>query len=282
MKVFRMTMSVVFVLFVSLLFQSSAFAAEKGIVDYKETVIPENQSVESVLILGHDVDVRGTIQTAVIVINGNLHIHSTANIKGPVLVIGGTVAQDNGAQIGEHVLSFHFNDSTQNSFLFGGVLFLGVWFLRLTGSLLLIMLTVLTGLVIQKKWDRVKIGTKQQSSRLLVIGAITSFALVALTVPLLLSIIGIPIVILLSLCVLCFFLVAMSLLSKEIGVQIKSMEGKAYWRVLTIGAMLLVAFMNIPLIGGMVILLVIWLSLGLMIKWLAVHFPTRKKNLNES
>ncbi|WP_028403053.1 hypothetical protein [Ectobacillus panaciterrae] len=283
MKIFRMTLSFLSVLFLTLTFHHPVLAAGNSIVHYKETVIPENQKVESVLVLGNDAVIDGTVQTAVIVINGNLQIHRTADIKGPVLVIGGRVEQEKGAKIGEHILSFYLNDPTQNSLILGGALFLGMWFIRLIGSILLIIMTVLTGMVVRNKLDYVKEHMNQQFGRLLVTGAITSFALLALCVLLFISIIGIPVVILFVLGVLCSFLIGMSLLSKEIGKQLKVMDGRAEWLVLTVGAFTLTAFMNIPLIGMLVILLIIWLSLGFTAKWLLEKWMSRKKakTLNE-
>jgi hypothetical protein len=276
-KIFRCIISFLVILFFIGMFHNPVLAAE-NIVHYKKTVVPENQKVESVLVIGDNASIDGTVRTAVIVINGDLQIHQTANIKGPVLVLGGKVEQEKGAKIGEHIVSFYLNDPTQNSFIFGGALFFGVWFIQLIGSMLLVVLTVLTGMVVRNKLNHVNKQIHQQLGRLFVTGAITSFALLAICILLFISVIGIPVVILLIIGTLCSFLIGMSLLSKEIGEQMKGMDGKPAWLVLTTGSVILVSLMNIPLIGGLVILLIIWLSLGFSVKRWLDRWISRKKN----
>ncbi len=248
--------------------QQQALAAETNLIQFKETIIHDYQKVEGILVIGNGLTVEGTVNTAVIVINGDLHIQKTAIIKGPILVIGGVAEQQQGAKIGEHLLALQFNDATQNSFLFAGALFLGMWIIRIMTVLSIGIFTILTGILMKQRMESMSTPVTSEWGRLLVTGAFASIALGAISVLLTISVIGIPIVIVLLVLSLLSLLIGMCMLSDVIAKKVKGLEDGPWWKKLTIGCAILLSFMSLPLIGGFVILLTLWLSFGVSIKWL--------------
>ncbi|WP_416827352.1 hypothetical protein [Ectobacillus polymachus] len=272
MKKFPLSLLIMFVFF--LFMQQHVFAEETNLIQFKDTIIQDYQKMEGILVVGHNVTVEGTVKTAVIVINGDLHIKQTATITGPILVIGGQVEQDPGAKIGEHLIALQFNDATQNSFLFAGGLILGIWIIRIMIVIGMGIFTILTGVLMKQRIDRIGTLIQYGWGRLLVTGAFVSLALVALSILLTISIIGIPIAIVLLFMSFLSLFIGMATISSIVGQKIKGLEASPQWKIIMIGCMILIACMSIPLLGGFVTLLTLWLSFGISIKWMA---EVRKK-----
>jgi hypothetical protein len=82
--------------FIALMFCALTFimptkAMAKGIFEHQDTIVPENQTVEDVVVVGGDATILGTVNDSVIVLNGNVDLKASAKINGFVLVIGGNV-----------------------------------------------------------------------------------------------------------------------------------------------------------------------------------------------
>ncbi|AGK54193.1 hypothetical protein B1NLA3E_12225 [Bacillus sp. 1NLA3E] len=243
-----------------------AMAKENHILAKKQTTIPEQQSVESVIVVGNDVVIKGSVTIAVIVVNGNLKINNKAHIKGPVVVIGGDVEQQKGARVTEQVLSLNLNNETKNSLFLGWSLFLGSWLLKVAGSILLITITVLSGVIFKKRIKSATGYLKVQPGKLVLTGAVAFLGICAFITLLSITIIGIPIVVILLLGVLISFFMGMATISKFLVDRMASMSEKPEWLLLLTAAFVLVSFMNFPLLGGLVSLMIIWLSLGFSVK----------------
>jgi hypothetical protein len=252
-------------------------AAGKNILNQKETIVPKNEKVENVIVLGDNATINGEVKVAVIVVNGNLQINKTANIKGPVLVIGGEINQEIGARVTEPIISLKFNDQTKNSFILGGILFLASWIVRLALSILLVIVTVIAGLSTKNKLNHIPDEMNMKPGKLIVTGFISSLAIIALSVLLTIIIIGIPVVILIIIGVLVSLVIGMVFISKQFGNQMRLFDGKPGWLVLLTGSTLIVSAINFPLIGGIIFLIISWFSLGLSVSWIYYKFSTRKK-----
>ncbi|MGE8206939.1 hypothetical protein ACQKP0_20720 [Heyndrickxia sp. NPDC080065] len=278
MKGRRTFLSLLAVIMLSFLLIPPVLAAEDGIVHYKKTVIPEHEKIENVIVLGSDATISGEVTTAVIVINGNLQINKTAKIKGPVLVLGGKINQQQGADVSEHIISLNFNNQTQNSFILGGILFLSSWIIRLILSMITILLTVLASLFIRKRITQIPEYITKKTGKVIITGFIISFALFALSVLLTIVIIGIPIVILIILGIFISFFLGMAYLSHRIGEGIKVIDEKTDWIKILVGSIVLVSMMNLPLFGGIILFLITCYTLGFVITWMYQRFSLRKNN----
>ncbi|MBB3072076.1 hypothetical protein FHS14_005091 [Paenibacillus baekrokdamisoli] len=251
-------------------------ASAQSIFEHQNTTVPEGQTVDDVYVVGGDADVLGQVTGVVVVINGSLHIGSTANIKGVIVVVGGQVIQDPRAALGDDVYNISLDSPTQNSLLIGGGLVLGLWVLQLAGSLLMILVPVLIRIIGKQKiaafTDRYQ---RESMGRLLYIGFLSGLIIAALSALLLVTIIGIPILILILLAVIVAFAVGVTVLSYRIGEMFRGPKQSSDWMKVLIGASIIAAFVNIPFIGWIVLYLIALVSLGISTQWI---FKKRKKN----
>lgn len=263
---------------VSMAIFNTAFAKEpKNIIHNKQTVIPKNQQLENVIVLGDDAVISGKVKTAVVVINGNLTVKKGADIRGSVFVLGGKVSQEKGAKITEHVINVNLNNETLHSLIFAGTIILTLWFMRLAVSLILIVLTVLVGVLMRK---RISIDSKSvyfTPGKLILTGFMGTIALSALSIFLTVTIIAIPLVIIVFLGIFVSFIIGLVFLSREIGKEFAIVREKPEWLALFVCIVLLTALMNIPLIGGIIFLILLWYSLGLSITSIYRKLKERRK-----
>ncbi|SEB46094.1 hypothetical protein [Paenibacillus sp. GP183] len=267
----------VLIFLLSFLFLSSS-AMAKSIFEHQNTVIPANQTVDDVVIIGGDADILGTVNSSIIIINGNAHIHSSAHIDGFVLIIGGTLEQDTGAVITNDVINISFDDATKNSLLIGGGLVLGIWVVQLAGSLMMLLVPILM-FVFGKKGtaDFVEQYREVPPGRILYTGFFSGLILAAVTILLLLTVIGIPLILLVGLIVIVSFAFGLTALSHFLGERFQDASGKAGWIVAAIGAFVLMASVNIPFVGGIILLLMLLFSLGITTIWLVEKLRRRRK-----
>lgn len=245
-----------------------AFAMEKNIFNEKNTVMPANEKVDNIIVFGHDVDIKGKVDTSAIVLNGNLKISKTAKINGLVLVIDGNVVQEPGSYVKENILAFKFKNDTVNHLLLGAVLLFSSWLLRFIISVGLVLLSFLIGLLIKNKGKPSMQTLKQQTGKLLLAGAISWVAFMGISILLILTVFGIPIAIILLIMPFLAFLYGMSIISQYLGERLISNEQTADWIKIFAGSFLLTAIFNFPFFGLLILLFVFWLSTGLMILWL--------------
>ncbi|MGG1690329.1 hypothetical protein ABDH65_09750 [Heyndrickxia ginsengihumi] len=275
MKGRRIIISFITVMIVSMAIFNTAFAKEpKNIIHNKQTVIPKNQQLENVIVLGDDAVISGKVKTAVVVINGNLTVKKGADIRGSVFVLGGKVSQEKGAKITEHVINVNLNNETLHSLIFAGTIILTLWFMRLAVSLILIVLTVLVGVLMRK---RISIDSKSvyfTPGKLILTGFMGT---IALSIFLTVTIIAIPLVIIVFLGIFVSFIIGLVFLSREIGKEFAIVREKPEWLALFVGIVLLTALMNIPLIGGIIFLILLWYSLGLSITSIYRKLKERRK-----
>lgn len=243
-------------------------AMAKGIFEHQDTVVPANQVVDDVVVVGADTTIWGTVNDSVIVFNGNLQLKASAKVNGFVLVVGGQIQQEEGAFIADEIINLSFDKATQNSLLIGGGLVIGTWLLQLAISIVLIVLPVLTILILKKRIDPFVVHARQASGRLLVIGFFSSLILIALTVLLLVTIIGIPFAIVLLIAVLLANIIGMAALSMIVGEKVQGMFGRSNWVISLTGSILLVSLMNIPLVGVILYVGILVFSIGILTLWI--------------
>ncbi|WP_219837016.1 hypothetical protein [Paenibacillus sp. R14(2021)] len=245
-------------------------ASAKSIFEHQNTIVPAGQTVDDVYVVGGDADISGQVQGIVVVINGNLHLGSTAKISGVIVVIGGKVDQDPGAVLGDDIYDISLDNATQNSLLIGGGLVLSLWVLQLAGSLLMVLVPVLIRVLSKKKMIAFTERYQRESmGRLLYAGFLSGLVIAALSALLLVTVIGIPILVLILLALLIALAIGITVISYRIGDRIKGSEQMPDWLKVLIGASMLTAFSSIPLIGWMLLLVAGLLSLGICTQWIA-------------
>ncbi|MBD3919174.1 hypothetical protein H8B09_10445 [Paenibacillus sp. PR3] len=263
--------------FILLLFllATPAHTSAASVFEHQNTVIPADQTVDDVYVVGGDTEIEGHVAGIVVVINGNLHLANTARIDGMIVVVGGTVDQEPGVIIGDDVYNLSLDGPTQTSLLIGGGLTVGLWIIQLGIVILLILIPTLIGLLGSKKMT-IFINRFSAASwgRLLYIGILSGLALAAISALLVITIIGIPILIVVLLGFLVSVCIGLTVISYRVGELIRPSEGKPVWFKVMMGSILIAAVISIPIIGWIVLLLIALLSLGVCVDWLAAK---RKK-----
>jgi hypothetical protein len=244
------------------------FAMDKNFLNEKKTVLPANEKVDNVIVLGHDIVINGKVDISAIVINGNLKIAKTARINGIVLVINGSVIQEPGSFVKENILAFKFEDDTMNHFLIAASLLIGSWLIRFILSVAIVLLSVLIGLLLKNKGEQSFSLLKDQTGKMLLVGAIASFVIIGIILLLIITVIGIPIAIILAIPPFIFFLIGLSMIGRMIGENLLLKFKTTNWIILLTGSFVLVSLFNFPFFGWIIMLCVFWISTGLMIMWM--------------
>lgn len=263
----KKTMVMITLSFIFLLYLPSTTMA-KGFFEHQDTVISENQTVNDVVVVGGDATVSGKVKNFVIVFNGDAIIKSTAHIKGMVLVIGGTIIQAPGAVIENDILSISLDNSTKNSLLIGSGLLASVWILQLFGSLLLIALPMLLVFFLKQRIQPFVQLVRDTSGRALGVGFFSSLLVIAISLLLFITVIGTPIILIILLSIALCVLLGVTALGLILGEKVQMIiPRKQVWVTTGISAAVIVSLMNIPIVGILIMLGVMWLSLGMVTMW---------------
>src|SRR4029450_4905226 len=59
----------------------------------------DEEVTDAAVVVGGSLDVDGRVRDGIVVVGGNLHLSSTADVRGDVVLVGGTLTRDAGAQV---------------------------------------------------------------------------------------------------------------------------------------------------------------------------------------
>ncbi|WP_410513592.1 hypothetical protein PaeBR_03940 [Paenibacillus sp. BR2-3] len=266
-----------FICFALLMLLIPGMASARSIFEHQNTIVPAGQTVNDVYVIGGDAEIRGKVTGVLVVVNGDLHLGSTADINSVVVVIGGLVKQDPGAVLGDDVYNISLDSATQNSLMIGGGLALGLWVLQLAGSLLMVLIPVLIMLLGKQKTAGFTDRYQLNLGRLLYIGFFSSLIIAAISTLLLVTVIGIPILILILLAVIVSLAMGMTVISCRIGEMFHEPAQRSDWMKVLLGAAIITAFLNIPIVGWIVLLLILLISLGICTQWITSKRKKKSK-----
>jgi hypothetical protein len=272
----RMKWLVLIFLFCFLSLPSTVTA--KSIFEHQSTFVPENQTVSDVVVIGGDANIAGTVSNSVIVINGDVHIQSRAHVQGFVLIIGGQLQQDAGAEITDDIISISFDKATVNSLIIGGGLIIGIAALQLAATLLMIFIPVLITLL-GKRHTAAFVDRHRTISRgnMLYTGFFTGVLLTAASMLLILTVIGIPFILVFAVLILMALALGVTVISQLLGEQFQGTIGKADWMKSAVGAFILASAVNIPFVGLFIMLVIMAFSLGIATTWAVGKIRRKKK-----
>jgi hypothetical protein len=250
----------------------------KSIFEHQTTTIPANQTVDDVIVIGGDALVLGSVANSVVIVNGDVHLGSTSQVKGFVFVIGGKVQQDAGSVINGDVISISLDDTTQNSLLIGGGLVLGIWVIQLAGSLIMILIPLLMILFgKQRTTSFIEKHRFESMGKLIYTGLFSGMILIAVCLLLLLTVIGIPFILLIGLIIFVAFAFGMTTISYLIADRVQGTLGKADWIKATLGAFILTSSVNIPILGLLVLVVIFLFSFGVATIWFVEKVRNKKR-----
>lgn len=235
------------------------------LVTFQNTLVPAGQVVKNVLLIGQDGVIAGEVKDEVVVIKGSVTLMSTAKVADRVLVIGGQIKQEPGAQVGKGVFNISTSNDTVNSLLLGIVAFAGIELIKLGLSISIILSALIVVMVApnlaRNSAEKLKSGLLK--STLSGILAMLCFSL--LIAALFASVLGIPLAILLLLLFMIILLIGCAGMGLIVGELFKnSLESSLKSTMLTtaIGTLILVSMLNLPIVGPIWGLVMIIPALG--------------------
>ncbi|KPV40756.1 hypothetical protein [Alicyclobacillus ferrooxydans] len=252
------------------------------LVTESPTVIPKNEQVEDVLVLGHNVTVEGKVTEILVVLDGNVHLGPNS-YTGIVFDLGGSITQSRGAHVGA-MYHVRLNTPFWNGALFGVTVSLLVWAGMLAVSVALVLLAVLCAIALRNQ--RVPLGKQDGSIRKMgLLGVLVTVIVGAVGSLLALTVVGLPVVGLIAILYLIAGIGGFSMTSMWIGGLVLGRQSnepfvspgnRAYIVQALIGSSLLMATMNIPFVG-LIVFLMTWLTgIGAVTTWLSELLRARK------
>ena len=164
----------------------------------------DEEVTDTAVVVAGSLNVDGRVRDGIVVVGGNLHLSSTADVRGDIVLVGGALTRDPGAQLTGGVNYVSFGDWTNRNFgWFPSVRFgeVGRW-LSLVGTLarvsVLGVLMAMMLIVARAPVARVGRAAFAEPLRALIIGLAAELFfvpfLIAASIGLALTIIGIPFV----------------------------------------------------------------------------------------
>ena len=199
----------------------------------------DEEVTDAAIVVGGSLEVDGRVRDGIVVVGGNLHLSPTADVRGDVVLVGGTLTRDPGAQLTGGVDYISFGEWSRRNFAWlPSVRFgeFGRW-ISLAGTLarvsVLGVLMVMMLIVARAPVARVGRAALAEPLRAFVIGLAAEVffvpLLVAASIGLAMTIIGIPFVAILvpiSLVVAAFaFVLGFTALACRIGEWIEDRLG---------------------------------------------------------
>jgi hypothetical protein len=167
--------------------------------------VERNEEVtDAAIVIGGDLAVDGRVRDGIVVVGGNLHLSATADVRGDIVLVGGALTRDSGARLAGGVNYVSFGEWSRRNFgwwptiRFGEA---GRW-LSLAGTLarisVLVVLMIMLLIVARAPVARVGRAALAEPLRAFVVGLVAEIffipVLVAASIGLALTIIGIPFV----------------------------------------------------------------------------------------
>lgn len=258
------------------MFPTSTLAA--GLFEHHDTTIPSSQTVEDVVVIGGNATVAGTVNNSVVVVNGDVHIRPSAHIKGVIVVIGGRLEQDEGADVANDAITISLDDATLNSLLIGAGLMVGIGAAKLAASLVMLILPVLI-VAVGRQRTAAFVGRYRDAPRrkLFYTGFFSGLLLFAASVLLLLTLVGIPLILIIILLVVCALAIGLTIVGRILGEQIQGTKDRPEWMRTGVGAFILISAFNIPFFGPILFIAFLLFSLGVMTAWTVSLLSNRRK-----
>lgn len=226
------------------------------------TNIAQGQSMESLVVIGHDAIISGTVTDTVFVIQGDVHLTRTSH-TGVVIALGGTVTEETGAKVLDSI-SLDFNNTLLNNTLMALMIMVGFWGIRIALSVLLVIVPILIVLIFRNRLQKPIDILRQSPIKLGVIGLVLSILISVVSSLIGLTIIGLPITIILLLVLFCAAAFGYAIVAYYIGdflFQERFKRDEVWFSTLT-GATLVTALSNLPLLGWILLLMVLFVSVG--------------------
>ena len=292
MKIFTMNwkpLMILFILTIALLFTGNAIAQTDININSTNLIrvggsvtVVEKQVVENAIAIGGSTIVQpnGRVTQTAIAIGGNVILKKGARVDGDAYAIGGKVVQAEGATIGGSQGTMDGSEGTSND-QYGGRGMMGMhrdrdrffptYFFHASFRIFSAIVGAILGIILLRTAPSFLpnlAATARQypgQSALWGVGAMVAF--VVLTIFLAITLIGIPLIPLLSLIVILTSLVGALGISLFIGQQVIKSDRQSSLQKFLIGLLIVTILALIPFIGEIVVCVVSLFGLGSLLVW---------------
>ncbi|MEA5623490.1 hypothetical protein [Nostoc sp. UHCC 0251] len=237
--------------------------------------VVEKQVVENAIAIGGSAIIQpnGRVTKTAIAIGGNVILNQGARVDGDAYAIGGQVVQAEGATIGgsKGIFDDQYNERGMMGMHRDRNRFFPMYFFHASFRILSAIVAAIVGIILLQTAPRFLpnlAATVRQypgQSALWGIGAV--FTLIVLNIFLALTLIGIPLIPLVSLIVSLTSLVGALGISLFIGQQVVKSDRRSSLQQFLIGLLIVTILALIPFFGGIVVSVVSLLGLGSILAW---------------
>lgn len=222
-----------------------------------DIVIQRTERVHDILAIAQKVDVEGDVTDNLVAIDSTVQIHPGAHID-TLLVIGGSVKRADGSTIHNALIFAPLNGVLDHLAL--GIAFVSFgMILKFLGSFIIIFSSVGFSALLKPWLYRPLNHFEQSIRRSFLMGILISVGIAAATFGFAITGIGLPIAFLLALADVLLGIVGLSNLSVFVGQNIlrRYQSDLPVWRSALVGSLLIVAGINIPVVG-VILLFIVW------------------------
>ena len=235
--------------------------------------VPENQVVENAIAFGGSVTVspNAKVLDTAIAFGGDVILKKGVRVEGDAYSFGGKIVQEPGAIVGGERATFRDRHSMMHGSDRGRNNFFAQYFFSAIFRVSAAVVAAILGLIILRSSPQFlsnlaqRMGQHPGLTALWGIGAIVSF--VFASVFLAITLIGIPLIPLLSLIVLVTSLVGSLGVALFVGQRIISNGSRSLQQQFLVGLAILTVLSLIPFFGGLVVFLINLFGLGVVLLW---------------
>lgn len=235
-----------------------------------DVTVQEKQVVENAIAIGGDVTVQSSarVTKTAIAVGGNLTLKKGSRVEGDAYVIGGKVVQEEGATIGGAKQTFNDQNSGAGMHSDRGM---PMYFFQAMTRIFSAIVAAVLGIVLLRVAPSflpnlaVTLQRHPGQSALWGLGAIV--ALIVVNIFLAITLIGIPLIPLISLVVSLTALVGSLGISLWMGQQVLKDKRYDQLQQFLVGLLVITLLALMPGIGGVVVFLVSLFGLGALLAW---------------
>lgn len=248
-----------------------------NIVGFSDTDIPPDVTVENVIVVGGDAIVAGTVKDEVVVINGNVRLTSTANIRDRVIVLGGDLLTEDGAYIGKGIFRIGGKFPFAATIISVATVILLLWSINVLITVGLVVLP----LFFTWGWKRGVLDLSEiaRSSPLkaVIVGILGGLAALFIMLIFAITLFGIPVAGFLAIMLMAAVVAGLSGICHAVGqrfpIAYNETERSTFINTLY-GSIELALAINVPLVGTLILLLSCTAALGAVL----IKFFTKKED----
>lgn len=244
-----------------------AYRSAHTIISRHATFIRNGQVIDDAFVLGHNVQVAGNVNEMIVVIDGDIHLLSTARTD-VVVDLGGRVAFAPGAHVNKFI---HISLRTPfwNGALVGVVAVLLLWGGTFLVSVGLALVAVAMAWGLRSDIQTPLQLLEQSVRRAGFAGLLTSVLALAISGLLVETLFGIPLAVVITVLYLGTGMVGLSVVAVWVGRLFfrNKMPDRPFWVYALAGVSLLIAFFNIPFIGIVLFLMMWMIAVGVSMIW---------------